>query len=88
MTQQAFKWINNLPAGQPGLWQIEIRHGNISAIIPQPPHAAAQPDALDAAGGRRARRLSSRIFISTPRKPPANRRGISPARCLKALSAG
>ncbi len=59
MTQQAFKWINNLRlAGQPGLWQIEIRHGNISAIIPQPPHAAAQPDALDAAGG-----LASAPFI-------------------------
>lgn len=59
MTQQAFKWINNLRlAGQPGLLQIEIRHGNISAIIPQPPHAAAQPDALDAAGG-----LASAPFI-------------------------
>lgn len=59
MTQQAFKWINNLRlAGQPGLWQIEIRHGNISAIIPQPPHAAVQPDALDAAGG-----LASAPFI-------------------------
>ncbi|OWS73392.1 cytosine deaminase [Pantoea sp. VS1] len=59
MTQQAFKWINNLRlAGQPGLWQIEIRHGNISAIIPQPPHAAAQSDALDAAGG-----LASAPFI-------------------------
>ncbi|BAN98880.1 cytosine deaminase [Plautia stali symbiont] len=59
MTQQAFKWINNLRlAGQPGLWQIEIRHGNISAIIPQPPHAVAQPDVLDAAGG-----LASAPFI-------------------------
>lgn len=52
MANQPLKWINNLRlAGQAGMWQLEIAHGKIMAIRPQPPQNLEQPDALDAEGG-------------------------------------
>lgn len=49
--QPTLQWINHvrLP-GREGLWQIEIQHGKIVNIAPQP-HTCVSGEALDAEGG-------------------------------------
>ena len=49
--QPTLQWINHvrLP-GREGLWQIEIQHGKIVNIVPQP-HTCVSGEALDAEGG-------------------------------------
>ncbi len=89
MTTASLRWINNLrlPTRE-GLWQIEIVEGKIARITAQPQQLSAEGAALDAEGG-----LAYAPFIEPhihwiPPKRRVNRPGISPARCLKVLSAG
>lgn len=74
MSNNALQTIINarLP-GKEGLWQIHFHDGKISAIDAQSGVMPVTENSLDAEQGLVYRRLWSRIFTWTPRKPPDNR---------------
>lgn len=89
MSNNALQTIINarLP-GEEGLWQIHLQDGKISAIDAQSGVMPITENSTDAEQGLVIPPFVEPHIHRTPRKPPDNRTGISPARCLKALNAG